>query len=127
MHSPGSVRTSPSIKFYQQRWELHQCMGTGRIPPRHGLNGLGGRGTTLFGLRLEALQLEGTVKSRPSKVSPGLGPQRALPGWWPVSTSCCRLGRGPYLQSLGRWLNPGPFCTTPLAASTKQQRGKMRD
>lgn len=115
IHSSGSVRTSPSIKFYQQRWELHHCLGTGRVPPRLGLNGLGGGGTMLFSLRLEALRLEGTVKSRPSKVSPGLGPQRALPVWWPVSTSCCRLGRGTLFAVTGQVAEPQPISYNPLS------------
>lgn len=36
------MRTSPSVKFYQQRWELHNCLGTSRISPRRELNCLGG-------------------------------------------------------------------------------------
>lgn len=115
INSSGSVRASPSIKFYQQRWELHNCLGTGRISPRRELNGLGGGGTVLFSLRLEALRLEVTVKSRPSKVSPGLGPQRALPVWWPVSSSCCRLGRGTLFVVTGRVAEPQPVLYNPLS------------
>lgn len=115
IHSSGSVRTSPSIRFYQQRWELHHCMGTGRIPPRQELTGLGGRGHAI------QPQAGGFVPGRDSEVKSIKGesrlgtPESSLPVWWPVSTCCCRLGRGTLLAVTGQVAEPQPILYNPLS------------